>query len=170
MTGATFAGLAWTAEHVGAFLVAFSGSVAMWAVYFNIGAERASRLIAGSDDPGRLGRSGYTYIHILIVAGIIAAAVADELVLHHPGGPSDVKTDIVLIAGPGIYLLGNALFKRLSAPYFPLSHSAGLAMLALLVPAAAIATPLIVSAATTAVLIAITVWEWISLRPHRDTR
>ena len=43
ITGATFADLSWTAEHVGAFLVAFAGSVAMWAVYFNIGAERSSR-------------------------------------------------------------------------------------------------------------------------------
>ena len=87
ITGATFAGLTWTAEHVGAFLVAFIGSVAMWVIYFNIGAERASRLIASSDDPGRMARSGYTYIHILIVAGIIVAAVGDELALHHPGRP-----------------------------------------------------------------------------------
>lgn len=60
VTGATFASLSWTAEHIGAFLVAFAGSVAMWVIYFNIGAERASRLIASSDDPGRLARSGYT--------------------------------------------------------------------------------------------------------------
>ena len=52
ITGATFAGLTWTAPHVGAFLVAFVGSVAMWAVYFNIGAERGSRQIATSGDPG----------------------------------------------------------------------------------------------------------------------
>src|SRR4051794_33284510 len=44
VTGATFAGLTWTAEHIGAFLVAFTGSVAMWVIYFNIGAERGSRL------------------------------------------------------------------------------------------------------------------------------
>ena len=57
----------------------------MWVIYFNIGAERASRLIASSDDPGRLARNGYTYLHILIVAGIIVAAVGDDLALHHPG-------------------------------------------------------------------------------------
>ena len=74
-------------------MVSFAGSVAMWAVYFNIGAERASQLITTSDDPGALARSGYTYLHILIVAGIIVAAVADELVLHHPGG-HDGHTDV----------------------------------------------------------------------------
>ena len=92
VTGATFAGLPWTAAHIGAFLVAFAGSVAMWVIYFNIGAERASRLIASSDDPGRLARNGYTYLHILIVAGIIVAAVGDDLALHHPGGHNDIVT------------------------------------------------------------------------------
>jgi low temperature requirement protein LtrA len=122
--------------------VAFVGSVAMWAVYFNIGAERASRQIASSDDPGRMARSGYTYIHILILAGIIVAAVADELVLHHPGGRTDANSAAAIIAGPALYLLGNALFKRLSAPYTPLSHLVGLGLLAALVPVATVITPL----------------------------
>ena len=73
----TFAGLTWNAATIGAFVVAFLGSVGMWLVYFNIGAERSSRVAAASDDPGRIGRSGYTYLHILIVAGIIVAAVGD---------------------------------------------------------------------------------------------
>ena len=164
VTGATFAGLAWTTQHVGAFLVAFAGSVAMWVIYFNIGAERGSRLIASSSDPGRLARNGYTYLHILIVAGIIVAAVGDELVLHHPGGHTELKTAIVLFGGPALYLLGNMLFKRLSAPNFPLSHIVGLGLLVLLILAVPIMTPLLLSAATSAVLILVATWESISLR------
>jgi low temperature requirement protein LtrA len=168
VTGATFAGLSWTAEHIGAFLVAFAGSVAMWVIYFNIGAERSSRLIASSDDPGRLARNGYTYLHILIVAGIIVVAVGDELALHHPSGHNETVTAAVLIGGPALYLLGNALFKRLSAPNLPLSHLVGLALLALLILAVPITTPLVLSAATSAVLILVAVWESVSLRnsPH----
>jgi low temperature requirement protein LtrA len=167
VTGATFAALPWTAEHIGALLVAFTGSIAMWAIYFNIGAERGSRQIAGSDDPGRLARNGYTYIHILIVSGIIVAAVGDDLALHHPAARLDIATATVLIAGPALYLAGNSLFKRLSATNYPLSHSAGLVLLALLVLAVPIATPLLLSAATTAVLIVVAVWESISLRAAR---
>jgi low temperature requirement protein LtrA len=164
VTGATFAGLTWTAEHIGAFLVAFTGSVAMWVIYFNIGAERASHLIASSQDPGRLARSGYTYLHIVIVAGIIVAAVGDDLALNHPDNRNDIGTAAVLIGGPALYLLGNMLFKRLSAPYMPLSHMVGLAMLVLLIPAAPLTTPLLLSSATTAVLIVVAAWESISLR------
>ena len=89
----------------------------MWVVYFNIGAERASRRDLGLADPGRLARSGYTYMHILMVAGIIVAAVADELALHHPGGHTDLKTAAVILGGPALYLAGNSLFKWLTAPW-----------------------------------------------------
>jgi low temperature requirement protein LtrA len=172
VTGATFAALTWTAEHIGAFLVAFAGSVAMWAIYFNIGAERSSRLIASSDDPGRLARNGYTYLHILIVAGIIVAAVGDDLALHHPGGHNETGTIAVLIGGPALYLLGNMLFKRLSAPNLPLSHLVGLGLLALLIPVATAITPLLLSSATTVVLIVVAAWESISQRhsPRGPTR
>jgi low temperature requirement protein LtrA len=167
ITGATFADLAWSAGTIAAFVSAFVGSVAMWAVYFNIGAERSSRRLAAADDPGRMARSGYTYMHLLIVAGIIVTAVGDELVLHHPGGHdghTDAATLAILLGGPALYLAGNSMFKRLSAPYFPLSHSAGLALLALLIPSGAFATPLAISVATTAVLIVVATWEWLSFR------
>lgn len=169
ITGATFSDLAWTVANVSAFVVAFVSSVAMWAVYFNIGAGRASRQIASSEDPGRLARSGYTYLHILIVAGIIVAAVGDELVLHHPGGHLDPTALAAIAGGPALYLLGNTLFKHLSAPYYPLSHLAGLGLLALLVVFELFThalTPLAIAAAVTAVLIIVAIWEWVSLRPR----
>jgi len=163
ITGATSAGLPATLINNAAFANAFIGSIAMWAVYFNIGAERGSQLIAHSDDPGRLARSGYTYLHVLMVAGIIVAAVGDELVLHHPGGHTDPKTAAVILGGPALFLLGNSLFKWLSAPYAPLSHTVGLVLLALLAPASPALTPLALSAAANAVLIAVAIWEWISI-------
>ncbi len=169
ITGATAAGLPWNVENGTAFVVAFTGSVAMWAVYFNIGAERASRLIASSEDPGRLARSGYTYIHILIVAGIILTAVGDELVLRHPSGHASPGAVATIVGGPALYLAGNALFKRLSAPYLPLSHLVGLGLLALLAPAGLYVSPLVLAAGATTVLIIVVIWEWMSLRPRTAT-
>jgi low temperature requirement protein LtrA len=163
ITGATFAGLPATLINSAAFANAFLGSVAMWVVYFNIGAERGSQLIAHSDDPGRLARSGYTYLHILMVAGIIVAAVGDELVLHHPDGHTAPNTAAVVLGGPALYLLGNSLFKWLSAPYAPLSHTVGLALFGLLAPLSLTLAPLILSAAANAVLIVVAVWEWASV-------
>jgi low temperature requirement protein LtrA len=58
----------------------------MWWIYFHKGAEAGSEQISKSSEPGRLARLAYTYLHMPIVAGIIVAAVADELVLKHPSG------------------------------------------------------------------------------------
>jgi len=167
VTGATFAKLAWTPVTMTAFVVAFVGSVAMWWIYFNIGAERGSRHISASDDPGSMARLAYTYLHLVLVAGIIVVAVGDELVLAHPTGHADIKTAAVLLGGPALYLIGNLLFKRTSAKHFPLSHLVGLGLLALLTPAAAVASPLLLSCATTLVLIMVAIWETRSLAGAR---
>jgi low temperature requirement protein LtrA len=165
VTGATAAKLAVTPTTSLAYANAFLSSVAMWWIYFNIGAERASERIAHSDDPGRLARLAYTYIHLLPVAGIILVAVGDEFVLAHPEGHTDAKTAIVVIGGPAFYLLGNLLFKKVTAGWYPLSHLVGLGLLALLAPLAAFLSPLAFSVSATAILVVVAAWETISLRP-----
>ncbi len=164
VAGAAFAGLAWTPETVGAFLAALVGSIAMWWLYFDTGAQRGSEVIAGSENPGRLARLVYTYIHLLIVAGIIVAAVADDLVLIHPSGISEPGVIAAILGGPAIYLLGNLFFKRAICGRPPLSHIAGLLMLVPLVPVASTLAPLALGALTTLVLVIVAAWEWISLR------
>jgi len=159
VTGATAASLPATTAAVCAFLVAFFGSVAMWWIYFNIGAERGSREITGSADPGRYARAVYTYFHIPIIAGIVVGAVGDELTIAHPAGHLELPAAIALLGGPALYLLGNVFFKRASAKYYPLSHLAGLGMLALIAPFSLLVTPLALGTATTVVLITVAIWE-----------
>jgi low temperature requirement protein LtrA len=166
VTGATFSNLEWTPATVGAFLAAVLGSIAMWWIYFSIGAERASRLIATAADPGRLARLAYTYMHLLIVAGIIVAAVADEVVLMHPNGHTDPRTMVAVLGGPVLFLVGNVLFKRVTAGWYPLSHLVGLALLVVLIPLSFVVSPLLFGAATTVVLVIVAVWEWLSLGPR----
>jgi low temperature requirement protein LtrA len=167
VTGATYAAHDWTPLITAAFLTAFIASVAMWWIYFNIGAEKASEMIAAADDPGRLGRVAYTYIPILLIAGIVVTAVGDELVLAHPAGHVDVKTAFSVITGPALFLFGNLLFKRVTLRRPALSHMVGLAMQVLLILAVPVASPLLLSAASTAVLIVVAGWDTISLRNFR---
>jgi len=168
VTGATFAELTWTAENVTAFVSAFVGSLAMWWIYFHTGAEAGSEEISRSSEPGRLARLAYTYLHMPIVAGIIVAAVADELVLKHPGGHSDAKTVISSIGGPLLFLFGTILFKHSFRGFLQLSHGAGIAALCVLAWFASDLSPLILSILTTAIMIAVAIWETISLRPGAD--
>jgi low temperature requirement protein LtrA len=166
ITGSTFEKLAVTAATVAAFISAFVSTVAMWWVYFAIGAERGTHHIAHAADPGRIARGGYTYLHIVIIAGIIVSAVADELVLAHPGGHVEPKYLITIVGAPVLFLLGNGLFKWLSAPNFPFSHMIGLALLIVTWVAETVFhvfTPLALSILTTLLLVVVGIWEWRSL-------
>jgi low temperature requirement protein LtrA len=163
VTGATFGEGAITWARVAAFVVAFVGTIAMWWIYFNIGAEKGMAMISHAADPGRLARLAYTYLQLPIGAGIIVCAVADELVLAHPGGHTDFKTAIVVLGGPALYIAGNILFKRTLYGFMPLSHLIGLGALTLLIAAVQILPPLALGAATTLVLVIIAIWETRSL-------
>ncbi len=164
VTGATFADLHWTTETVTAFMAAFIGAIAMWWIYFHKGAEAGSEQISRSSEPGRLARLAYTYLHMPIVAGIILAAVADELVLTHPADHSDLKTVLSAIGGPLLFLIGTILFKHTFRRFFQLSHGVGIVALCVLAWFASGLSPLMLSTLTTAILVMVAVWESISLK------
>ena len=134
VTGATFSKAPWTTEIVTAFAAAFLGSVAMWWIYFNAVASRSSQAIAASSDPGRLARSAYTFLHIPIVAGIVVAAVGDELLLAQPNGRPELRMLLTMVGGPAIYLLGVLLFEWSVSRNISMSKALGLAALGLLAP------------------------------------
>lgn len=167
VTGATFADQQWDEKVIAAFLVAVTGSIALWWIYFDSGLERAHHRILRSSDPGSQARLAYTYMHAPIVAGVIVCAVADELVLVHPGHASAAGI-AAIFGGPALYLLGCMLFKWVTndrrAP--PLSHLIGILLLIVLVPITSLLhwSALAMSAVTTAVLITVAVWEHCSLR------
>lgn len=165
VTGATFAELKWDGNAAAAFLSALLGSIAMWWIYFDTGAERAHHRMLHAQDPGRQARAAYTYLHVPIVAGIIVGAVADELALAHPDHASNAAI-AALLGGPLLYLLGTAMFKWTTnervAP--PLSHLAGLALLLALLPLAHAVSAVALSALSTGVLLLVAAWESIALR------
>jgi low temperature requirement protein LtrA len=85
--------------------------VALWWIYFDHSANFAAEKIAESKNPGALARSAYTYLHAIMVAGIIVTAVGDELSIAHPTGDAHIEVVLVLAGGPALFLLGHLLFK-----------------------------------------------------------
>ncbi|MGY3234406.1 MULTISPECIES: low temperature requirement protein A [unclassified Bradyrhizobium] len=168
VNGATFAELDWTAENILAFVAALVGSIAMWWVYFDKGAEAGSERISKSAESGRLARLAYTYLHMPIVAGIILTAVSDELVLKHPSGHSDVRTIVSTIGGPLVFLVGTILFKHSIRGFLQLSHGIGIILLLALWWFAADLSPLWLTVATSVIMIVVAVWESVSLGSQPD--
>ena len=170
MTGTTFAQIAWTPTTIAAFAVALLGSIAMWWVYFHVGAEAGSTHISHSGETGRLARLAYTYLHLPIVAGIVVSAVGDELLLAHPDGHSGPKEIISMIGGPLLYLVGVILFKRSIRGHLQPSHLIGIGLLVVLTPFAHLLTPLLLSAATAVIMLTVATWEAISLGSRQSPR
>jgi low temperature requirement protein LtrA len=117
VTGATLSGVLGSSHPDGsryvAFLVAFLGSVALWWVYFDRAAADSAAVIAASDDPGRLGRDAFHWVHPLIVAGIIVSSAADEVVLEAPGAHGVTATAWLVVGGAVLFLGGHAVFKAI---------------------------------------------------------
>ncbi|WP_298257069.1 low temperature requirement protein A [Bradyrhizobium sp.] len=164
VTGATLADLKWTSEVIAAFLSSFVAALAMWWLYFHKGAEAGSELISNSSEPGRLARLAYTYLHLPIVAGIILSAVADDVVLLHPAGHSDVRVVVSAVGGPMLFLVGTILFKHAIRGWLQLSHGVGIIALGALGWFGNELSPLVLSIATTLVMVIVAIWESLSLR------
>ena len=167
MTCIAFERAGWGDAPLLALLASFAGSVAMWWIYFDSGAERGAQAIGEAEVPGRLARLGYTYLHLPIVAGIVLEAVGDELVLAHPSGETSRALVLVVVGGAAAFLLGNLAFKSVLAGRLPLSHLVGLALLAGCAAAGAALGPLALALGVTAALVLTATWETGSLRGWR---
>jgi low temperature requirement protein LtrA len=134
--GATFSDIDHvTPAVVVAFAAAFLGAMAFWWIYFDRSADAAADVIAGSDDPGALGRSAYHLVHPVMVAGIIVAAAADELVLTDPGRHPPLEAVWLILGGTALFLAGHALFTWVVWRTGPWSRIVAVVVLIALVPA-----------------------------------
>ncbi|GAA2604404.1 low temperature requirement protein A [Actinomadura fulvescens] len=170
ITGATFAELKPTAATTLALVQALVTAAAMWWLYFDRAADAAAEIIAESDDPGRLGMTAYTFVHIPMVAGIIVTAVADELVMAHPGGHVAGGTAAVALGGPALFVLGHAIFKRVVFGHFTTARIAAVLALAALALIYPFVTPLALAGAATAVMAALALWDVRAVRAYLHRR
>jgi low temperature requirement protein LtrA len=116
ITGATTAELELTTATVVAFALAFLGTAALWWLYFNFIAAIAERHLAQAEHRTLLARDVYTYLHVVIVAGILLTAVGDELVIAHPTEELPDAELAAVVGGPALYLLAHvALRLRMTA-------------------------------------------------------
>ncbi|WP_290648354.1 low temperature requirement protein A [Aquisalimonas sp.] len=158
-SGRQFTEMAVTATSLSAFAIAFLGSVAMWWIYFRFGHRRASDYIKHSGKPGSVARVAFTYAHLPIVVGIILKAVSVEFMLSEPLGASDAWLASAVLGGPLLFLVGNLWLKEWVAGRPPVSHLAGIGLLALLVPAVPWLSAVLLNAAAVVVLIVVAAWE-----------
>jgi low temperature requirement protein LtrA len=111
VTGATAAAAGLTSTVVLCLVVAFVETAALWGLHFGATAAEARATLTACADPGRLARDAYTYAHLPIIAGIIAIAVANHLLIAAPHQAPDGVGAAMILGGPGLYLLGETFFS-----------------------------------------------------------
>ena len=141
-----------------ALMVAFGTSAALWWLYFDEVGWRAQRTLSRSHDSGRLARDAYTYLHLPIVAGIIVAAVGNELVIAHPDDAAGWAGTAVIVGGPVLYLLGHLVFRLRMIHNVTRKRVAATAALVAVAPLGAI-SDLVLGAAVAAILVVLAVAE-----------
>jgi low temperature requirement protein LtrA len=162
VTGATASQAGLTSTVVLCLVVAFVETAALWWVYFGATAERTRATLSAAEDPGRLARDAYTYLHLPIIAGVIATAVANDLLIAHPHGSLHGVGLAMMLGGPALYLVGESLFRwRMTGTAHP-DRIAIAALLVVLVPLGGQVSALALSLIVATLLGALAAWE---LRP-----
>ncbi len=168
LSGGTAADAGLDVLRVLALTTAFAVTAALWWLYFDEVASNSKKVLTEHEDPGRLARDAFSYLHLPIVAGIIAAAVGAEIIVLHPDEHEHGWPLVVLIAGPLLYLLGEAAFRwRMARKYSAARLSVIAALLLLAVPAGAL--PALAVGAIQALLIGGLAAYELWARPHATT-
>lgn len=170
VTGSRLEPLELSAISLAGFAVAILGSLVMWWIYFDTGARRGTKAFERSEEPGRLARFAYTYVHLPIVAGVVVVAVSDKLLLAHPEDRPELSATLVILGGPALFLLGNFLFKNATSRRWPLSHLIGLAILAGPIPWLEAFSLIALAAWTVVAMVAVAILERVFLRSKEAAR
>jgi low temperature requirement protein LtrA len=89
-------------------------TAAMWWTYFDIVAIVAGRRLVDAE-PGRvqneMARDSYSYLHLLMVAGIVLVALGLKTTIGHFGDHLHAEPAFALLGGLALYLLGHVAFR-----------------------------------------------------------
>ncbi len=130
-------------------------AAAQWWIYFDIVALISARRL-GEAEPGRaqnaLARDSYSYIHLLLVAGIVMTAFGLKTTIAHTGEHLHAVPAFALLGGVATFLLGLVAF-RLRHVQTLNRQRLGLAIVLLILIPVAMAIPALISLAIVVVLV-----------------
>jgi low temperature requirement protein LtrA len=85
-------------------------TVALWWTYFDRFAAVAEERLRTHHDPVLAAADAYSYLHLVLVAGIIVFAVGVKLAVHDVTEPLPDATRLALCGGVALYLAGHVAF------------------------------------------------------------
>ena len=153
----------------GTVLVAVSLAVLLWWAYFDVVSLAAERRLdrAGRAERAILARDAYTYIHYVIVAGIVGFAVGCKELVADPRDHLTFADAAALCGGVALYLLGHAIFRFRMTRTIGVHHLVGAVGAAALIVVSSYVSALVVAGLLAIVLGGAVVWERVELADVR---
>jgi low temperature requirement protein LtrA len=166
--GNAFVAKPFALERLVALAIGFTATVALWWCYF----QRNEAIGAAAETPEGAGAIGWwgTWTSTLIVLGVIAISIADEMAIAGPRDDATLGFTILAFGGPALFLLAQVLFAAGALGHVPRSRLLGLAALAVLAVTSAPFTVIAGIATSTAVLVAIAIADTVRDRDQRPGR
>ncbi|MEV0155788.1 low temperature requirement protein A [Micromonospora sp. NPDC050686] len=137
-------------------VIAFITAVLLWRIYFYKAGELFGTAVKSAASPASLGRVAGT-AHLLMIIGVAATAIGNELVQKHPSGHTYKSWLALMLGGPALYVAGRTSLEWVVFSRVSRHRLLGIAALLLLAVPLAFAPPLTVVAAVPVALLAIAV-------------
>jgi low temperature requirement protein LtrA len=99
-----------TAATVAAAVLGVLTACGFWWVYFDRSAGLAESRLRTHEEPVLAAADAYSYLHLLLVAGIIVFAAGVKYTLGHVEQPLPQAPRLALYGGASLYLAGHAAF------------------------------------------------------------
>jgi low temperature requirement protein LtrA len=152
-------GLAANERQIGPELIAAVGfgllaTIGLWRTYFGeLAVDAEQRLRRDDRDVVLAAADGYSYLHLLIVAGIVVFAVGVRVAIEDLGDPLSSAARLALCGGVALYLAGHAAFRlRMVGDLNCFELAAIAAMFTIFAVTASVAAWLVVALVAAAVL------------------
>lgn len=171
VTGFAFVDKESSAASIAAMSTAFVTAAAAWWIYFDHGERVGAEAIEASEEPARLARTAYTWVHLPIIAGIVLMSVGDKETLTLPD-QHGVAVTVVAVGAPILFLTGTALFRRVLEGRWVRAQLVGLVALVVLAGvgfAGFSVNALTLSITSAVILVGVAVGETVE-RLHRGRR
>jgi len=85
-------------------------TIGLWWSYFDRVAGEAEDRLAAHDEPVLAAADAYSYLHLLLVSGIIISAIGLKASVGHPAEPLSEGSRLALCGGVALYLGGHISF------------------------------------------------------------
>jgi len=140
-------------------------AAAMWWIYFDVvalvSAQRLSRAEEGRE-LNEMARDSYSYLHLILVAGIVLVALGLKTTIAHHGDHLHGVPAFALLGGVAVYLLGHVAFRYRHVRTIN-RQRLGLAIVLLILVPAATAIPALAALAIVNALL----WTLIAFETRR---